>query len=191
MLVVAGPPGSGKSVHFPVASLGEDGFNVDLRAAAANHGSFVGIPRAVRRTVQLECERFIQEHIARRASFAVETTLRTSIAISQAESARQAGFDTAMIFVCAGSADECVHRVRIRGLAGGHSAPEAEIRTIYAASLANLGRAVRAFALVEIYDNSVRGVAPRLVARASAGIAAIVADPAPDWLPSALTSASR
>jgi hypothetical protein len=84
MLVVAGPPGSGKSLHFPVASFGADGFNVDLRAAAANGGSFLGIPRSVRSSVQRECERFIEDHIARRVSFAVETTLRTAISMSQA-----------------------------------------------------------------------------------------------------------
>jgi hypothetical protein len=88
MLVVAGPPGSGKSMHFPVVSFAEDGFNIDVRAAAANNGSFIGIPRAIRRNVQRECERFIADHIARRVSFAVETTLRTPIAMSQAGSAR-------------------------------------------------------------------------------------------------------
>lgn len=40
MIVVAGPPGSGKSLHFPVEVLGGDGFNVDVRAAALNGGSF-------------------------------------------------------------------------------------------------------------------------------------------------------
>lgn len=34
MIVVAGPPGSGNSLHFPVEALGGDGFNVDVRAAA-------------------------------------------------------------------------------------------------------------------------------------------------------------
>jgi hypothetical protein len=48
MLVVARPPGSGKSLHFPVVSLGADGVNIDVRAAAANNGSFIGISRAIR-----------------------------------------------------------------------------------------------------------------------------------------------
>jgi predicted ABC-type ATPase len=188
MLVVAGPPGSGKTMHFPVASFGEDGFNVDLRAAAANNGSFIGIPRAVRRSVQRECEQFVEGHIATCTSFAVETTLRTPIAISQAGRARRAGFETTMIFVCAGSADECVGRVRLRGLAGGHSAPEGELRSIYASSLANLGAAVRAFDLVEIYDNGVRGAAPRVVARAKSGSVTMLTDAPRDWLSAALTS---
>jgi predicted ABC-type ATPase len=186
MLVVAGPPGSGKSLHFPVTSFGADGFNVDLRAAAANHGSLVGIPRAVRRRVQHDCERFIEDHIARRVSFAVQTTLRSAIAMLQAESAQRAGFDTAMLFVSAGSVEECVRRVRLRGLAGGHSAPEAELRSIYVASLANLPAAIRVFEFVEIYDNAVPGGIPRLVARARAGNAALLAPDPPNWLTSAI-----
>ncbi len=33
MLVVAGPPGSGKTRHFPVTAFGVDAFNIDDRCA--------------------------------------------------------------------------------------------------------------------------------------------------------------
>jgi predicted ABC-type ATPase len=125
MVVVAGPAGSGKSRHFPVDSFGSDGFNVDLRAALSS-GSSRGIPRSVRFRAQKECEAFVMDHIARRESFAVETTLRSAVAIEQARQALRAGFEVRMIFVCAGHADECVVRVRLRGLSGGHAAPEAQ-----------------------------------------------------------------
>ena len=123
MVIVAGPSGSGKSHHFPVDSFGVDGFNVDARAASYNGGSFRGIPRAVRLRAQQECETFVEEHIARGSSFAVESTLRSSVAIEQARRARSAGFETRMIFVIGGSADECVRRVAMRGLGGadGHA----------------------------------------------------------------------
>jgi predicted ABC-type ATPase len=91
-----------------------------------------------------------------------------------------------MLFVCAGTVDECVPRVRLRGLAGGHSAPEAEIRDIYAASLANLRAAVHVFDFVELYDNAVPGRVPRLVARARAGKTALLAPEPPSWLTSAI-----
>ena len=39
----------------------------------------------------MECERFVFDHIERRESFAVETTLRTTAAIEQAELARKSG----------------------------------------------------------------------------------------------------
>jgi predicted ABC-type ATPase len=153
MVVVAGPAGSGKSRHFPVDSFGCHGFNIDLRAAAQNGGSFHAIPPAVRLRAQKECEAFVMDHIARGESFAVETTLRSSAAIEQARQAGSAGFETLMVFVCAGEADECVRRVRIRGLGGGHAAPEAEIRDIHARSLSNLVVAVEVFERIEIYDN--------------------------------------
>jgi hypothetical protein len=43
MIVVAGPPGSGKSVLFPVHSFEIDYFNADDRSAQLNGGSYRGI----------------------------------------------------------------------------------------------------------------------------------------------------
>jgi predicted ABC-type ATPase len=90
MIVVAGPPGSGKTRYFPVSAFGVDAFNIDDRCAQIL-GSYRAIPREVRRAVAKECERFVFDHIERRESFAVETTLRTTAAIEQAELARKSG----------------------------------------------------------------------------------------------------
>lgn len=87
MLVVAGPPGSGKTSYFPVTAFGVDSFNIDDRCAQIL-GSYRAIPRDVRNAVAKECERFVLDHIQRGASFAVETTLRTTAAIGQADLAR-------------------------------------------------------------------------------------------------------
>ncbi|HBY63912.1 MAG TPA: hypothetical protein DEH78_29145 [Solibacterales bacterium] len=43
MIVIAGPPGSGKSTLFPVSTFGVDFFNADDRGAELNGGSYVGI----------------------------------------------------------------------------------------------------------------------------------------------------
>jgi len=40
MVIVAGPPGSGKTTRFPVAEFCVDSFNADSRAAQLNAGSF-------------------------------------------------------------------------------------------------------------------------------------------------------
>jgi dephospho-CoA kinase len=48
MIVVAGPPGSGKSSVFPVAQTGVDHFNIDDRAAQLNGGSYRNIPPEIR-----------------------------------------------------------------------------------------------------------------------------------------------
>lgn len=88
MVVVAGPPGAGKSIAFPVAAIAArhrmTSFNIDDRCAERN-GSYRNIPPELRREVQLECERFIVERIQRREGFAVETTLRTTVGLMKHE----------------------------------------------------------------------------------------------------------
>jgi predicted ABC-type ATPase len=185
MVVVAGPPGSGKSTIFSVEAFG-DGFNVDARAAALNGGSFRAIPPDIRRRAQQECEAFIEDHIARGVSFAVETTLRSGIAIEQAKRARSHGFVTYLVFVTTGRADECVRRVRIRGRGGGHAAPEAELRDIYARSMSNLHLALDVFDRADLYESSVPGLSPRLVARVKDGHLVPAVAPLPDWVPARL-----
>lgn len=168
MIVVAGPPGSGKTTYFPVSAFGVDSFNIDDRCAQIL-GSYRAIPREVRAAVARECERFVLEHIHRRKSFAVETTLRTTVAIDQAKLARQQGFVTHLRFVATSASDENIGRVLQRALSGGHAASERDVRTIYVASLANLGKALQAFDRVRVYDSTERWAAPRLIAVARAG----------------------
>jgi predicted ABC-type ATPase len=105
MIVVAGPPGSGKTRFFPVTAFGIDAFNIDDRCAQIL-GSYRGIPREVRRAAAQECERFILEHIDLGRSFAVETTLRTIAAIEQADLAVRGGFATEMHFIATDSVAE-------------------------------------------------------------------------------------
>jgi len=71
MIVVAGPPGSGKSSVFPVAQTGVDYFNIDDRAAELNGGSFRHISPEIRAQANRECEAFIEAHIRGLKSFAV------------------------------------------------------------------------------------------------------------------------
>ena len=144
MLVVAGPPGSGKTSSFPVTAFGVDSFNIDDRCAQIL-GSYRAISPDVRRAVARECERFVLDHIQRGQSFAVETTLRTAAAIEQAELARGRGFATHLRFVATESAEENVARVLQRAQGGGHGASERDVRAIYAASISNLGRALDVF----------------------------------------------
>jgi predicted ABC-type ATPase len=139
----------------------------------------------VRRAVAKECERFVLDHIERRQSFAVETTLRTTAAIEQAELARRGGFATEMHFVATDSIAENVARVAQRAQAGGHAASEREIRAIHHASLANLRRAIASFGRVRVYDSTARWASPRLVGVARAG--RLVRQAAtPGWLEAAL-----
>jgi len=185
MIVVAGPPGSGKTRSFPVSAFGVDGFNIDDRCAQIL-GSYRAIPRDVRRAVAKECERFVLDHIERGRSFAVETTLRTTAAIDQAMLARRSGFLADMLFVATDSIDENIARVIQRAQAGGHGASEREIRAIHHASIANLAAAIESFDRVRIYDSTIRWSPPRVVAVARAGRVVRYGLP-PEWLQGVLS----
>lgn len=183
MLVVAGPSGSGKSTLLPVGELDFRGFNVDDRAARL-HGSYRGIPPDLRRQAQRECEAFVESAIASSQSFAVETTLRSTAALTQAERARAHGFTTDLVYFCTEDVGENIERVIGRAWTGGHSAPAEEIRDIYAKSLTNLTAARVRFDTAELYDTSIRFAPPRLVVRLDHGTL-ITHGPTPPWVPAA------
>jgi predicted ABC-type ATPase len=83
MIVVAGPPGSGKSAALPVDSFGIDSFNADDRSAQLNNGSYQGIPLEIRTIVNKEFEAFVEDHIRNHKSFAIETTISRALAGGQ------------------------------------------------------------------------------------------------------------
>jgi predicted ABC-type ATPase len=186
MVVVAGPPGSGKTTYFPVTAFGVDSFNIDDRCAQIL-GSYRAIPRNVRRAVAKECERFVRDHIERGQPFAVETTLRTVAAIEQAALGRKNGFATELLFIATDSIAENVARVLQRAQGGGHGASERDIRAIHAASIANLHKALSVFERVRVYDSTTPWTVPRLVA--SARDAHVVRHgTSPAWLQRALSA---
>lgn len=182
LVVVAGPSGSGKSTHFPVRDLGPGSFNVDDRCADLNGGSYQAIPETVRRQAQDECERFVARSIAERRSFAIETTLRTGIAIEQARRARAVGFYTRLVYLSTDDVEQNVLRVARRALAGGHSAPVERLREIYRSSLANLPAAVPVFDEVFLYDSSAHDMQPRLVRTYVRSAVTGDFPPSPRWL---------
>jgi predicted ABC-type ATPase len=157
MVVVAGPPGSGKTTRFPIAGFGVDYFNADNRAAELNEGSFRGISKEIRSQVNLEFQQWILEHISEGKSFAIETTLRSDITFEQAQLAREHGFETSMYFVTTGDAEESLQRIKARAYRGGHSASEGLVREIYGKSMRHLATALHhegsGIDYVDVYDN--------------------------------------
>jgi predicted ABC-type ATPase len=189
MVVVAGPPGSGKTTRFPIAEFGVDSFNADNRAAELNAGSFHGISKGIRSQVNVEFQRWILDHISARKSFALETTLRSEVTFEQAQLAREHGFRTALYFVTPGSVEECVRRIKARAYRGGHSASETLVREIFQKSTRNLLAALdfhsSGMDRVEIYDNSVNLANQRDVRRIISireGRATYLANGVPAWL---------
>ncbi len=188
MIVIAGPPGSGKSSRFPLSAFGVEWFNADNRAAELNFGSFRKISGEIRTQVNIEFQRWILDHIAARRSFALETTLRSPITFEQSRLAHEHGFWTSMDYVAAGSAEESIRRIIERSYRGGHSASERLVRGIYEKSIANLFTALdfaeSGIELVRVYDNSEVGGHVRQALSFRRGRPQSVADQIPSWLES-------
>lgn len=158
MFIVAGAPGSGKSTLIPVASFGVDYFNADDHAAERNAGSYHAISQTIRDSVNLEFAAFINDHIHTGKSFAVETTLRSNIALKQAADAHDAGFLTEMFYIATEDVSINLRRIIGRAKGGGHSASEKTLRSIYARSYQTLPLAINAVGTsldrLTVFDNS-------------------------------------
>lgn len=97
--------------------------------------------------------RRLDEAIAKRCSFAIETTLGGhTMPAKIAKAART--HDVLMWFCGLDSDDHHVARVRARVAAGGHDIPEAKIRERYPAALTNLIALLPKIARLQVYDNS-------------------------------------
>lgn len=153
MVIVAGPSGGGKSSIFPICQTQIDAFSTDFRAAtflgeAKGTGrplfqpelADVALYMQFRKQAGEEMERFINDHIDRRKSFAFETTLR-EVTFEQAHRAKHKGFRVEMIFVAGGDEQEHIERVAERGARGGHIASEGALREIYRRGMVMLRRA--------------------------------------------------
>jgi predicted ABC-type ATPase len=191
MIVVAGPPGSGKSSRFPLARFGVDWFNADDRAAELNLGSFHKIPGEIRSRVNVEFQRWILDHITAHEGFAIEITLRSPITFEQARLAHGHGFWTTMDYVSVGSVEESVRRITERSYRGGHSASEKLVADIYEKSTKNLFTALdfaeSGIEVVRIYDNSELRGHVRQVLSFRRGLARSIAAEIPAWLESLFT----
>ena len=191
MLIVAGPPGWGKSTHFPVGGTGIDWFNGDDRAAQLNGGSYQNIPLHLRAASGRQLQEFIESHIEASRSFAFENALRTGIVFQQFRRAKELGFEVLFDYLAAGSVEEHIRRVKNRARLGGHSASERKLRDIYENSMRNLLIAFEEsrdqhIDLLRIFDNSEQLAAPRQVMSLERGVPRRMAPEIPAWLEAAL-----
>src|SRR5258708_7905229 len=195
MIVIAGPPGGGKSSHLSVKKWRVDWFNSDDRAAELNAGSYQNIPVQVRSASGQQLQQFIESHIASRRSFVFENALRTDTCFQQIRRAKEMGFRVRMIYLAAGPVEEHIRRVMNRAALGGHSASERKPREIYRLSMKNLLTAFEEnqnqyLALLLVLDNSERTGYPRLVLSMYRGVPRIMSPAIPAYLETALADST-
>lgn len=104
----------------------------------------------------------------------------------RAASARLARFTSEMRYLALRNFAAHVERIRMRADAGGHSAPESVLRSIYELSVRNLSRAIREMDYVYVYDNSSWGVTPTVLLQSEKAEIVYLADDIPTWLEAAL-----
>lgn len=96
----------------------------------------------------------LDELIAERQSFHWETTLSSHQALRHMVKARDAGFQTNLVFVVLESVALNIARVRSRVANGGHDIPEASIKRRYDNAFERLPKAIQLSDGVIVYDNT-------------------------------------
>lgn len=188
MIVVAGPPGGGKSTQLgPDYFLAQriPYFNIDDRCKEL-HGSSKGIPVHIRNQANADLRQFCTANFTAQATFAYETTLRKPFAIEQSGLARGHGFESVLHFIAA-PFEVHFQRVQARSQQGGHSASEKTLLSMYKDSMENLPKAIRAFDHSMLYDGS--GSEPRLVLEITANTVERYEGPIPPWIREGLLQA--
>lgn len=135
IIIIAGPNGAGKTTfarEFLPREAGCPAFiNADLIAA--------GISPFAPDKAALQAGRIMlqtmAQHVARRESFAFETTLSGRAYAQQIPHWRQLGYQVALLFLSLPSADVAIQRVAERVRQGGHNIPEATIRRRFESGL--------------------------------------------------------
>lgn len=153
MIVIAGPPGGGKSTALGATYFSDQGipyFNIDVRCREL-HGSSQQIPEHIRKQANTELRDWAWAHISNKRTFGFETTLRADFAIRAAGFAKAGGLETELHYVAAPFKTH-VDRVTARAEAGGHAASEPTLAEMNKASMENLPTALAAFDAATLYD---------------------------------------
>lgn len=135
--VVAGANGVGKTTfaRAEIAALsGSDRFvNLDLIASGLSpFNPQAEQVRAARVAIEL-----IEDNIAEKRTFALETTLAGRMHRSTLSRARAAGYRVELLYFYVSSVEEALARIAKRVAEGGHDVPAADARRRYERSLAN------------------------------------------------------
>lgn len=128
VIIIAGPNGAGKTTFAQEFLPQEAGCPVFVNADLIAAGLSPFAPeRAAIQAGRLMLDA-IAQHVAKRESFAFETTLSGRGYARQIPRWRQLGYRVELFFLSLTSADMAVQRVAERVRQGGHDIPEATIR---------------------------------------------------------------
>ena len=153
LVMFAGPNGSGKSSVTPIfqrqAGFPKTYINPDEIALTlgGNQMEKAYEASAIAAQERLKC-------IDQKCSFAFETVMSHPSKLAILETAREAGFETQVVFVSTENSDLNVDRVRQRVADGGHDVPKDKIISRYHRSLSLLSRASEIADKTYIVDNS-------------------------------------
>jgi predicted ABC-type ATPase len=155
LTIIAGANGAGKSTltagspdtFSAIPLLDPDAFANTLRS------SETGISAVA---AGKEVLRLAKEHLKRRESFAVETTLSGKNYLQMMQYARgiDQGFEVVLIYIGTERVEINLARIAWRVRAGGHDVPEIDVRRRYLRSIQNLPVAAGIADRVLLFDNS-------------------------------------
>jgi predicted ABC-type ATPase len=152
LTLVAGANGSGKTTltsderfFRQIPLLDPDKISVTLQSSMPST-----FPIAAARRV-LESAK---DHISRRESFAVETTLSGKHYLRMMVDARKRGFEVVLVYIGTENVEINLARITNRVLAGGHDVPESDVRRRFQRSFENLPIAMERADHTILFDNS-------------------------------------
>ncbi len=152
--ILAGPNGAGKTTAsqtlLPEVFNTDIFINADIIAAQLNPGNPESAAFSAGR-IMLER---IQETLAARKTFAIETTLATRTYLNLVKQARVSGYDIVLYFFYLPSADMAKERVKLRVSEGGHNIPPDVIERRYYSGIINFFQYILQVDRWYIYENT-------------------------------------
>jgi predicted ABC-type ATPase len=155
LTIIAGANGAGKSTltagspgtFSAIPLLDPDAFANTLRSS----GTGISAVAAGKEVLRLA-----KEHLKRRESFAVETTLSGKNYLQMMQHARgiDQGFEVVLIYIGTERVEINLARIAKRVRVGGHDVPEIDVRRRYLRSIQNLPVAAGIADRVLLFDNS-------------------------------------
>lgn len=144
LLVVGGPNGAGKTTL--AHEYASQKSTVYLGADEIAESIAPGNAASARIEAGREFLKAIDQHVSRRQSIVVETTLSGVTFRHAVSNAKNFGFEVSIAYLFLDTADACVARVEERVRKGGHHVPETDVRRRFVRSSVNFWEIYRKLA---------------------------------------------